>query len=417
LVGGSAAEERAGLVDAAGEGDGGVGDRSRTHDRQYSSFVYNARDMATQIKNGKTASDPGMKTTTYTYTSRAQVDIETKANGNTVDTDYFLDGLVKHSIEKKPNGAVVNEQTVTYDANSHRLTDVVHKQNADNNTAYLDTTSTFAYDPLDRIRSVTKTGSGAGNESYVHAANSNVIQQTAGVSTTFTYDRNRLVSSVAGGVTASYQYDPYGRLQRVTTGGVDIEKYVYDGFDRTVSHTTVAGGTTTFKYDPLDRQVQRTHAGKTTDFTYLGLSSKVLTEEEGGQLKKLYQYRPGGRLLAQIKINTDGSEEPSYYGFDSHSSIDEITDQQGDARATYGYTAYGKNDDAQFAGVDKPDSANPGDPNKEPYNSFRYKSKRYDQATGDYDMGFRDYDPGLNRFLTRDAYNGALSDMNLTTDP
>ena len=32
-------------------------------------------------------------------------------------------------------------------------------------------------------------------------------------------------------------------------------------------------------------------------------------------------------------------------------------------------------------------------------------------------MGFRDYDPGLNRFLTRDMYNGALEDMRLTLDP
>jgi len=32
-------------------------------------------------------------------------------------------------------------------------------------------------------------------------------------------------------------------------------------------------------------------------------------------------------------------------------------------------------------------------------------------------MGFRDYDPGLNRFLTRDMYNDALSDMQLTLDP
>ena len=31
-------------------------------------------------------------------------------------------------------------------------------------------------------------------------------------------------------------------------------------------------------------------------------------------------------------------------------------------------------------------------------------------------MGFRDYNPGLNRFLTRDNYNGALSDMNLGAD-
>jgi RHS repeat-associated protein len=32
-------------------------------------------------------------------------------------------------------------------------------------------------------------------------------------------------------------------------------------------------------------------------------------------------------------------------------------------------------------------------------------------------MGFRDYDPGLNRFLSRDMFNGALADLNLATDP
>jgi RHS repeat-associated protein len=32
-------------------------------------------------------------------------------------------------------------------------------------------------------------------------------------------------------------------------------------------------------------------------------------------------------------------------------------------------------------------------------------------------MGFRDYSPGLNRFLTRDSYNGALSDLNLGLNP
>ncbi|URN11925.1 hypothetical protein LUW77_09355 [Streptomyces radiopugnans] len=32
-------------------------------------------------------------------------------------------------------------------------------------------------------------------------------------------------------------------------------------------------------------------------------------------------------------------------------------------------------------------------------------------------MGFRDYSPGLNRFTTRDMYNGALADMSLGTDP
>ena len=32
-------------------------------------------------------------------------------------------------------------------------------------------------------------------------------------------------------------------------------------------------------------------------------------------------------------------------------------------------------------------------------------------------MGFRDYDPGLNRYMSRDLYNGALDDMALGMDP
>ncbi|WP_199716850.1 RHS repeat-associated core domain-containing protein [Micromonospora musae] len=91
-----------------------------------------------------------------------------------------------------------------------------------------------------------------------------------------------------------------------------------------------------------------------------------------------------------------------------------MTDKTGDTKATYGYSAYGNNDDAQFTGIDKPDTA---DPTKEPYNAYRFNAKRWDQSSGNYDMGFRDYSPGLNRFLSRDSYNGALADMSLGLSP
>lgn len=52
-----------------------------------------------------------------------------------------------------------------------------------------------------------------------------------------------------------------------------------------------------------------------------------------------------------------------------------------------------------------------------PYNAFRFNASRWDAASGTYDMGFRNYDPGLNRFLTRDTYGGALADMGLAVDP
>jgi RHS repeat-associated protein len=115
-----------------------------------------------------------------------------------------------------------------------------------------------------------------------------------------------------------------------------------------------------------------------------------------------------------VKANDDGTEEETFYGYNPHTDIETLTDRTGNTKATYGYTAYGKNDDARFTGVDKPDAA---DPTKEPYNPYRFNAKRWDQASSTYDMGFRDYSPGLNRFTTRDTYNGALADMNLGLNP
>lgn len=40
-----------------------------------------------------------------------------------------------------------------------------------------------------------------------------------------------------------------------------------------------------------------------------------------------------------------------------------------------------------------------------------------DTASGNYNMGFRTYSTGMNRFLSRDMYNGAMADMRLAFDP
>ncbi|MEU8609253.1 DNRLRE domain-containing protein [Actinoplanes sp. NPDC048791] len=393
-----------------------------THDKTYSKYTYDARDLVSELKNGKTATDSDAKTTTFTYTKRGQVATEKKGNGNTVTYDYYLDEQLQKQVEKKSNGTVVNEHTIEYDANGHRAKDVAKKQNADNKSATIDTTTTYEYDPRDRIRKQVKTGSGAGTETYVHDANSNVIEQSVkNTRTTFNYDKNRLktsTSTTAGiSVSSTFKYDDFGRQESTTTDGKETEKYTYDGFDRTTKYTKTPGGDTEYTYDPLDRQLTRKQNDKTTKFSYLGLAEQMLSEEEGGKLRKTYQYGPDGNLLSQAKFKDDGSFETSYQGYNPHTDVEQITDEQGDSRATYGYTAYGSNDDAQFSGADKPDAGNPEDPNKEPYNAYRFNGKRFDQSSGSYDMGFRDYDPGLNRFLTQDSYNGALDDMNLSTDP
>ncbi|WOX26456.1 DNRLRE domain-containing protein [Streptomyces solicathayae] len=390
------------------------------HPDQYSKYTYDLREKVKSISVGESPTDPDPKVSGYTYDDLGQVTRETKDNGNTVGHTYFRDGLVKTSTEKKADGTtLVASHAYTYDANGNKARDVAKKMNADNHAAYLDSTTDYTYDPVDRIAKSVKTGNGAATETYVHDDNANVVDQTVGgVSTTFEYDRNRLQRSVTGGSASTFTYDPLGRKETVSAGGQIVSRSIYDGFDHVVeSQQRDAGGamkSTTYRYDPLDRTAAKTADGETTDYRYLGLSQEVLTEQIAGKLSKSYQYAPSGQRLSQVKHNEDGTEEDGYYGYNSHTDVETLTDERGDTRATYGYTAYGNDDKSEFTGIDKPD---PADPTKEEYNSYRFNAKRWDSGSGTYDMGFRDYDPGLNRFTTRDMYNGALADMSLGSDP
>ncbi|WP_338703744.1 DNRLRE domain-containing protein [Streptomyces sp. Q6] len=390
-----------------------------THPDQFSKYTYDLRELVKTVSVGKTSADAAPKVTSYTYTDRGQKLRETKGNGNTVDYAYYADTALKTSTENKPNGTLVTSHTYAYDPNGNKAQDVAKKMNADNHAATLSSTTDYTYDPVDRLAKSVKTGNGAGTETYVHDDNANVVSQTVkGTATTYNYDRNRLLSATTSGVTANYTYDPFGRLESTTSGGKVIQRSVYDGFDHVVESQkmddTGALQSTKYAFDPLDRTTSKTSAGKTTDFDYLGLSDQVLDEKVGGELTKSYQYSPWGERLSQVKQNTDGTSEDGYYGYNSHTDVEALTDKNGDTKATYGYTAYGSDDDSEFTGIDKPDAT---DPTKEEYNPYRFNSKRWDAQSGTYDMGFRDYDPGLNRFTSRDMYNGALADMNLGTDP
>jgi len=315
------------------------------HDEQHSRYEYDPRDLLSKVTVGKTATDPDPKITTYTYTDRGERSRQVKGNGNTVDYGYFLDGMLDTQTEKKPNGMLVSDHVVDYDLNGNRTRDVSRKMNADNHAAYLTTTADYANDPRDRLASVTRTGDGAGTETYVHDANSNVVSQTVkGATTTFNYDRNRLLTATTSGVTASYNYDPFGRLDTVTAAGLIIERNVYDGFDHIVENrqnTGTSTSTTKYAYDPLDRtSTKTTNAGaaseKTTTFNYLGLSGDVLDEVVAGTVQKSYQYSPRGERLSQTTHNADGTEEETFYGYSPHTDVEQLTDDVGDTRATYG---------------------------------------------------------------------------------
>jgi RHS repeat-associated protein len=70
-----------------------------------------------------------------------------------------------------------------------------------------------------------------------------------------------------------------------------------------------------------------------------------------------------------------------------------------------------------FTGADKTNATSSATSTTQPYSAYRFNAMRWDGTSGQYDMGFRNYDPGLNQFTSRDMYNGATQNMGLTTDP
>ncbi len=232
-----------------------------------------------------------------------------------------------------------------------------------------------------------------------------------------------MLSSTSAGAKSSYLYDVYGRLSQVTAGGKPAQQNVYDGFDRLIETRSGSGRAQVVaehEYDAFDRRTSTSVSGggerRATDFHYLGLGGQLLSEEKDGKLSRTYQYGPAGERLSQVTFDTEGTKDPEtvFFGYGPHNDVEHITDDKGNTKATYGYTAYGQADKAAFTGVDKPSAL---DPTSEPFNFYRFNSRRWDGGSGTYDMGFRDYNPGLNQFLSRDMYNGALADLDLATDP
>ena len=106
------------------------------------------------------------------------------------------------------------------------------------------------------------------------------------------------------------------------------------------------------------------------------------------------------------------------YAYDVHGSVSMLLDDGGTSaptvKATYGYDAYGDEDKALTTDSEE-SSGTTG--NKDPLNSFRYTAKRFDTGSDSLDMGARRFSPDVGRFMQRDQYLGALSNLGLGSDP
>ncbi|MFC4075642.1 DNRLRE domain-containing protein [Salinithrix halophila] len=386
----------------------------RSHDGKQQTYTYTERNLLKMIEDKKSADDAKPRVWSYGYTKRGELDHQTQPNGTVTNFAYYQDGLLKKQTTHKKDQTLLNQHELKYNKNGHRIEEALELLDAKGKK--VNSQIQYQYDPRDRLVSMTKTGDNPLTESVELDANSNIVRHTQnGATKHYTYDRNRMLTQTVDGKTKDYTYDSFGRLSTVTEGERLEEKNRYDGFDRLLEHTKrKKDGTlsrTSYTYDAFDRTLSKTgnvgtEKEETTTFQYLGMSDDVVSEEVAGKLTRSYTYAPWGERLS---MTHHGKGETSYYGYNTRGDVEMLLDENGGVRGTYGYTMYGEDQASAFTGVDKPGS-------ETMYNPYRYTAKRWDPNAESYDMGFRNYDPSIARFDTRDAYSDASQDLGLAMD-
>lgn len=248
---------------------------------------------------------------------------------------------------------------------------------------------------------------------------------SGGAATSRSYNAQQLASETSAGTTVRFLYDAYGnqdcKVKSSYAGsacpgsGSDLlEDWLFDYKNRLAGYRSYngSGGLVTrvdYVNDPLDRPVSQatTASGSTTNyaFRYVGASDLLSTETLTGATSatRRYAYDVFGRRATIA----DGASRYSYL-HDPHGSVSLLLDQNGVAKASYGYGAYGSPNSALTRTAAGFNAA---------ANAYRYTGKRLDAGSATLDMGARRYTPASGRFLQADRYPDALANLGLSLNP
>ena len=146
----------------------------------------------------------------------------------------------------------------------------------------------YSYDELGRL--IAQTNAANQTSTYSYNAASDVTAISAPDGNTVRFERDALGQMLVyhyGGLTQQYQYDPAGRLVRLTNEN---------------------GAHTTFDYDVMDRLTKQVNFdGRTQTYLFNAASEVMQSDDEG--LINHFQYDKVGRLLKRQTVLPNGAEQ------------------------------------------------------------------------------------------------------------
>ncbi|WP_017973817.1 DUF6531 domain-containing protein [Actinopolyspora halophila] len=281
----------------------------------------------------------------FTYDDRGLLTSVTDERGDV--TRYEYDAAGNRVAEISPLG---NRTTFGYDSTGNMIWSVGPRGNVEGADPS-EFRTTYEYDALDRLRSVTDPRGNKRTISYDGSGNRTSTTDAAGNTTHYEYDdASRPVSTTDPlDRTSTYTYTPGGLLKSKTNPAGERTSYTYNAAGLRKSVTTPRGNvsgadsvrfTTTFEYDFNGNRtaIHRPAVGggtNTTRTTYDALDRPVSVTDPLGNTREI-EYDEAGNVTARI----DELDNVTRYDYDEKNRLLSVTDPRG-AVTEYEYDVAG----------------------------------------------------------------------------
>lgn len=291
---------------------------------QVTKYLFDERNLVVEVQESPSAWTNPLSTpsplyrTTYAYDGLGSLTRITRAAGDATNErvlDMTYDGAGRQRTEKQypswPSTSGALTTTTSYDGNGNptSVVDPLGRETA------------VAYDAIDRASGITYVGGGAPNVSYLYDANGNRTSMVDGTGTTsYAYDELDRVLSVTtpGPKTVQYRYDLDSNRRKMTYPDGTAVTYTVDKGQRT---TTLAESTRTTSYAyRADGSVQSASFpnGTTTSYAYDNARRTTAVSSAQG-IRAISDHRyvmdaVGNRTRADEALLQPGAAPPSAFG-------------------------------------------------------------------------------------------------------
>jgi RHS repeat-associated protein len=254
-------------------------------------------------------------------------------------------------------------------------------------------TYAYTYDPMGRLRTVTRDGALIEEYQYdpvtgIRSYEMNSLRGVTGRSYTYSNEDHLLT---AGATT--YQYSLDGFLTN-KTNGTNQTSYVYSSRGELLRVDLPDGRVIEYVHDPLGRRIAKKVNGAITEkYLWQGLTRLLGVYDGSNSLLMRFQYADARMPVAMTKGGAT-----YYLTYDQVGSLRVVADSSGNVVKRIDYDSFGNiiDDSAPLFAV-----------------PLGFAGGLHDRDTGLVRFGFRDYDPDVGRWLAKDPILFAGGDIDL----